>query len=218
MSLWNHEQIDCLFKSLFGKILIKTIRSASLALCGVTGGSPSQRISNKVSVFVPLCHYNHEWHRYNHLGVFLLIKGLITVGRELRQHHPSDLLSGAGTPRERSSRGCCCRNSRPTVINPDYNMTKQRYITHIYDKIRSNSPPNRATSSTCLHYDVTHLSLTTRIVALHIPSWRDGVREEHRQASKTVWPVNAGRVICRYQNNLCGITNHHKHVRVFSDS
>ena len=134
MSLWNHEQIDCLFKSLFGKILIKTIRSASLALCGVTGGSPSQRISNKVSVFVPLCHYNHEWHRYNHLGVFLLIKGLITVGRELRQQHPSDLLSGAGTPRERSSRGCCCRNSRPTVINPDYNMTNQRNITHIYDK------------------------------------------------------------------------------------
>ena len=34
-------------------------------------------------------------------GVF---KGLITVGRELRQQHPSDLLSGAGTSRERSSR------------------------------------------------------------------------------------------------------------------
>ena len=32
------------------------------------------------------------------------IKGLITVGRELRQQHPSDLLSGAGTSRERSSR------------------------------------------------------------------------------------------------------------------
>ena len=72
------------------------------------------------------------------------LKGLITVGRELRQQHPSDLLSGAGTSRERSSRdvpapdnkslGCCCRNSLPTVINPDYNMTKQRYITRIYDK------------------------------------------------------------------------------------
>ena len=33
-----------------------------------------------------------------------IIKGLITVGRELRQQHPSDLLSGAGTSRERSSR------------------------------------------------------------------------------------------------------------------
>ena len=29
------------------------------------------------------------------------------------QQHPSDLLSGAGTSRERS-----CRNSLPTVINP----------------------------------------------------------------------------------------------------
>ena len=103
-------------------------------------------------------------------------------------------------------------NSRPTVINPDYNMTKQRYITHIHDKIRSKSPPNRATSPTCLHWDVTHLSLTTGVVALHIPSRRVGVREEHRQARKIVWPVNAGRVICRYQNNLCGIINHQKHI------
>ena len=31
--------------------------------------------------------------------------------------------------------------------------------------------------------------------------------EERRQVRKIVWPVNAGRVICRYQNNLCGI-NH----------
>ena len=29
-----------------------------------------------------------------------LIKGLITVGRELQQQHPSDLLCGAGTSRE----------------------------------------------------------------------------------------------------------------------
>ena len=142
--------------------------------------------------------------------VCALFKGLITVGRELRQQHPSDLLSGAG-----KSRGCCCRNSLPTVINPDYNMTKdskQRYITRIYDKIRSKSPPNRATSPTCLHCDVTLLILTTGVVALHIPSRRVGVREEHRQARKTVWPVNAGRMICRYQNNLCGIINHHKHI------
>ena len=47
----------------------------------------------------------------------------------------------------------------------------------------------------------------------HIPSWRVGVREERRQARKIVWPVNARGVICRYQNNLCGIINHHKHRR-----
>ena len=38
------------------------------------------------------------------LIVMVIVKGLITVGRELRQQHPSDLLSGAGTSRERSSR------------------------------------------------------------------------------------------------------------------
>ena len=116
------------------------------------------------------------------------------------------------SPPDNKSRGCCCPNSRPTMINPDYNMTKQRYITCIYDKIRSKSPPNRATSPTCLHCDVTHLSLTTGVVALHIPSRSVGVREEHRQARKTEWPVNAGRVICCYPNNLCGIINHNKHI------
>ena len=86
-------------------------------------------------------------------------------------------------------------------------------ILHVFTtKKRSKSPPNRATSPTCLHCDVTHLSLTTGVVALHIPSRRVGVCEEHRQARKIVWPVNAGRVICRYQNNLCGIINHHKHI------
>ena len=116
------------------------------------------------------------------------------------------------SPPDNKSRGCCCRNSRPTVINPDYNMTKQRCMKRIYDKIRPKSPPNLATSPTCLHCDVTHLSLTTGVVALHIPSWRIEVREERRQARKIVWPVNAGRVICRYQNNLCGIINHYKHI------
>ena len=149
-----------------------------------------------------------------------LFKGLITVGKELWQQHPSDLLSGAGTSRERDvpapdnkSLGCCCRNSFPTVINPDYNMTKQRCMKRIYDKIHPKSPPNLAMSLTCLHCDVTHLSLTTGVVALHILSWMIEVREERRQARKNEWPVNAGRVICRYQNNLCGIINHHKHIR-----
>ena len=152
-----------------------------------------------------------------------ILKGLITVGRELRQQHPSDLLSGAGTSLElrsrdvpapdNKSRGWCCRNSLPTVINPDYNMTKQLCINRIFDKIRSKLPPNRATSPTCLHCDVTHLSLTTGVVALHIPSWRAGVREERRQVLKNVWPVHAGRMIYRYQNNLFGIINHQKHIR-----
>ena len=149
------------------------------------------------------------------------IKGLITVGGSYGNNtrliccpapgRPESAARGASSP-DNKSRGCCCRNSRPTVINPDYNMTKQRYITRIYDKIRSKSPPNRATSPTCLHCVVTHLSLTTGVVALHIPSRRVGVREEHRQARKTVWRVDAGRVICRSQNNPCGIINHHKHI------
>ena len=57
-----------------------------------------------------------------------VFKGLITGGRELRQQRPSDLLAG------NKSRGCCCRNSRPTVINPDYDMTKQRCMKRIYEK------------------------------------------------------------------------------------
>ena len=43
-------------------------------------------------------------------------------------------------------------------------------------------------------------------------SFTHPVAKEHRQARKTVWPVNADREICRYQNNLCGIINHHKHI------
>ena len=117
------------------------------------------------------------------------------------------------SPPDSKSRGCCCRNSWPTMINPDCNMTKQRCIKRVYNRIRPKSPPNRVTSPTCLHCDVTHPSLTTGVVALHIPSWRVGVREESHQARKTVWPVKAGRVICYYLNNLCGIINHHKHIR-----
>ena len=60
--------------------------------------------------------------------------------------------------------------------------------------------PNWATVRTCLHCDV-------------ILSWRVRGHEERRQAPKTVWPVNARRVICRYQNNSYGIINHHKHIR-----
>ena len=155
----------------------------------------------------------HEWTLLHHW-----FKGLITVGRELRQQHPSDLLSGAGTSRERSSRDVPA-GQQITTTTPDRPWSipiitwLNKVISHVFTtKNRSKSPPNRATSPTCLHCDVTHLSLTTGVVALHIPSRRVGVREEHRQARKIVWPVNAGRVICRYQNNLCGIINHHKHI------
>ena len=107
-----------------------------------------------------------------------LFKGLITVWRELRQQHPRDLLSGWDVPRAALS-------GRPSaVINPDYSMTKQHYITCIYDKIHSKSPLNRATSPICLHCDVTHHSLTTGVVTLHIPSRRLGVREENRRHIK----------------------------------
>ena len=71
--------------------------------------------------------------------------------------------------------GFCCRDPLPSAINPNYNIAKQLCVKCIHDKIRSKSPPNRATSLTCLHCDVTHISLTTGIVALDIPSWRVGV-------------------------------------------
>ena len=106
---------------------------------------------------------------------------------------------------------CCPAPGR--LESAAYNMTKQRCMKRIYDKIHPKSTPNLATSPTCLHCDATHLSLTTGVVALHIPSWRIEVREERRQARKIVRQVNAGRVICRYQNNLCAIINHHVIIR-----
>ena len=115
------------------------------------------------------------------------------------------------SPPDNKSLGCCCCNSLPTVINPDYNMTKQLCMKRIYDKIRSKSPPNRAPPPTCFHCDIMHLSLMTGIAALHSLSWRVWERKVRRQVHKTVWPINAGRVICRYQNHLYGIANHHRH-------
>ena len=108
-----------------------------------------------------------------------------------------------------TTRLICC----PVAGRPDgnYDMTKQLCMKRIYDKILSKSPPNTAPLPTCLHCNVTHLPLTTRIVALHIPSWRVRQREERRQARKTVWPIKAGRAICRYKNHLYGITNHHEY-------
>ena len=114
---------------------------------------------------------------------------------------------------DNKSRGCCCRNSRPTVINPDLNMNKQLFMKHINDRIRSN-PPNRAPLPNCLHCDVKHLSLATRIVVLHIPSWRVREREERRRVRKIVWSINAGRMICCHRNHFYGITIHDKHFEI----
>ena len=48
-----------------------------------------------------------------------------------------------------------------------------------------------------------HIShLTMGVVALHISSSRVPEPEESRQAHQSVWPFNAARVICRYQNHL----------------
>ena len=117
------------------------------------------------------------------------VKGLVSVGREPRQQHPSDVLSGEGnsdsaargtSPPESALWGCCWHNSRQTVINPDYSMTKQPCTKCIYDKIHSKS--NRATLPTCFFCNVTHIFLTTGVAALHIPSCRVRDREERRQA------------------------------------
>ena len=88
-------------------------------------------------------------------------------------------------PPDNKSLGCCCRNYRPTVINPDYNMTKQFVWNVFMAKYVQNLHQNRAPSPTCLHCDVTHLSLATWIVAFHIPSRRVRERSERRQARKT---------------------------------
>ena len=73
--------------------------------------------------------------------------------------HPKSAVVGTSPP-DNKSRGCC-HHSRPTAVNPDYNMTKQLRIKCIYEKICSNSPPNWAMSLICLYCDVMHLSLMT---------------------------------------------------------
>ena len=100
---------------------------------------------------------NHTTWFFTQVG----IKGSITVGWELRQQNPSDLLSGAGT-----SRG-----------HRDYNIAKQLCIKRICLRMLSKSPPNWATSHTYLHCDVTYPTLTAAVLVLHIPSWREGVRK-----------------------------------------
>ena len=87
------------------------------------------------------------------------------------QGHPESCALGMSLPYNKSW-WCCCHNSLPTAVNPNYNMIKLYCIKCIYNKIRSKSPANWATPSTCHHCDITHLFLTTGVVALHIPSWR----------------------------------------------
>ena len=140
--------------------------------------------------------------------VDILFKGLITVGRELRHKHPSDLLSGAGTSRERSSRDVPAGPWSIPIItwlnNVVWNVFTTKYVQNLHQNERRRLLASIVTS---------RISLTTGVLALHIPSWRIEMREERRKARKIVCSVNAGRVICRYQNNLCGIINHHKHKR-----
>ena len=92
-------------------------------------------------------------------------------------------------------------------------MIKQLCMKRIYGKIRLEI----STKSSALAYLSPlwrHASLLkTGIVALHIPSRRVREREERRQVRITVWPVIAGRVICRYRNRVYGINNHHKQFR-----
>ena len=76
-------------------------------------------------------------------------------------------------------------------------------------------------SHTCLHYDVTHLSLTTGVVALHTPSWRVGVPDERIQegwfvAIKLIYmessiPINIHEIIVLevYAAGLSIITMNH---------
>ena len=95
------------------------------------------------------------------------------------------------TCQKNKSRGCCCRNSRPTVFIPYRNMIKQR-INVFTTKILSN-----------LH-QIERRRLLASIVASRISPWRRELllytsrREERRQARKTVRPVNVGRVIFHY--------------------
>ena len=79
-----------------------------------------------------------------------LIKGLIMVGREVWQKHQVIFLSGAGM-------SWLC-------------MINQLCIEHINNKISWRSPQSQVMSLTCLHYEVTHFSLVTGVVALHIQS------------------------------------------------
>ena len=58
---------------------------------------------------------------------------------------------------------CCSVQGRPKNAAPRC----------IYHKMRSKSPPNRSKSPSCLHFDVTPFSLSTRYVASHIPSYFD---------------------------------------------
>ena len=87
------------------------------------------------------------------------------------QRCPKNIAQGTSLLDNKSLRCCCC-NSRPTMINHDYNMTKQFRIKRIYHEIHS-------TKSSDIAYLpplwCTHLSLTTGVVALHIPSWRPGI-------------------------------------------
>ena len=77
------------------------------------------------------------------------------------------------------------------MIYPDYNMTKQHCIKRILGKICFKIERRR------LHCDVTHLFLTTGVVALHIPSWglhSYGITNHLKHVLSIVTPATAWRL------------------------
>ena len=67
--------------------------------------------------------------------------------------------------------GSYCNNTGVICCSVEGRPNKNSALKCIYHKIRSNFPPNRAKPPSCLHCDVTHLSLSTWNVALRIPSY-----------------------------------------------
>ena len=89
---------------------------------------------------------------YHIISCHTIFKGLITGGRKLQQQHPSDLLSGTGTSRERS----------PIIT----------WLNNFVSNVFTTKYVQNPLTSSGLHYDVTRLFLTTGVVASHIPSRR----------------------------------------------
>ena len=111
-----------------------------------------------------------------------MFKGLITVGKELRQQHPSDLLSYAGKSREHS---WTTNHKGVVAITPNrqwsipiitwlnnfvWNIFTAKYVENPHGIMHYRLLASIVMSG--FHCDVTILSLVTGIVALHILSWR----------------------------------------------
>ena len=158
---------------------------------------------------------------YYYLGLrWIKIKGLITVGKELRQRYPGDLLCDAGTaPPNNKSRHVPARENEGVVaVAPDQPWSIP-IITWLNNFVSNVSMTKYVQN----HHQIPHLPPLWR----HASLLNDGIRSfthpavmrrSARRASlyshvhKIVWPVTAKRVIWRYQNNSLGIISHHKHI------